>query len=324
MKNSFTIYSPARLHIGFLDLDNLSSRQFGSIGLTISNFFFKIKIEKSKRTEINCKNCITRSKIKEVIKLIKKEKKIGNFTINVFQEIPIHNGLGSGTQLALSIGYLISKLFKLNSSVEELAYILKRGLRSGIGIQSFKKGGFNIDVGKLKNSKRMPLSLMNLKWPKDWKILLVLDSNIVGVHGEKEVQEFNQLKVDKPLTSDLNCKSLLMNIIPGIIENNFEEFAKGLRNIQDNMSKIFYGNKKKFASINLEKLFTKIENKEVLSFGQSSWGPTGFIFLKNSKKRNELLKYLERYISVNSIHGLRILKVEGRNFGKKIITKGEE
>ena len=46
----------------------------------------------------------------------------------------------------------------------------------------------------------MPLSLMNLKWPKDWKILLVLDSNIVGVHGEKEVQEFNQLKVDKPLT----------------------------------------------------------------------------------------------------------------------------
>ena len=76
--------------------------------------------------------------------------------------------------------------------------------------------------------------------------------------------------------------------------------------------------------INLEKHFTKIENKEVLSFGQSSWGPTGFIFLKNSKKRNELLKYLERYISVNSIHGLRILKVEGRNFGKKIITKGEE
>ena len=58
MKNSFTIYSPARLHIGFLDLDNLSSRQFGSIGLTISNFFFKIKIEKIKRTEINCKKIV--------------------------------------------------------------------------------------------------------------------------------------------------------------------------------------------------------------------------------------------------------------------------
>ncbi len=324
MKNSFTIYSPARLHIGFLDLDNLSSRQFGSIGLTISNFFFKIKIEKSRKTKINCKNFFTKSKIKEVIKIIAKEKKIGNFTINVFQEIPLHNGLGSGTQLALSIGYLISKLFKLNTSVEELAYILNRGLRSGIGIQSFKKGGFNIDVGKLKNSKRMPLSLMNLKWPVGWKILLVLDSNIVGVHGEKEVQEFKQLKVDTSLTSDLNCKSLLMNIIPGIIENNFEEFAKGLRNIQDNMSKIFYGNNRKFASTNLEKIFTKIEKKKVLSFGQSSWGPTGFIFLKNSKKRNELLKYLETYISLNNIHGLKILKVEGRNFGKKIISKGEE
>ena len=48
MKNSFTIYSPARLHIGFLDLDNLSSRQFGSIGLTISNFFFKLKLKNQK------------------------------------------------------------------------------------------------------------------------------------------------------------------------------------------------------------------------------------------------------------------------------------
>ena len=96
---------------------------------------------------------------------------------------------------------------------------------------------------------------MNLKWPKDWKILLVLDSNIVGVHGEKEVQEFNQLKVDKPLTSDLNCKSLLMNIIPGIIENNFEEFAKGLRNIQDNMSKKFFMEIKKICKYKFRKTF---------------------------------------------------------------------
>ena len=86
---------------------------------------------------------------------------------------------------------------------------------------------------------------MNLKWPKDWKILLVLDSNIVGVHGEKEVQEFNQLKVDKPLTSDLNCKSLLMNIIPGIIENNFEEFCKRFEKHTRQYVKNFYGNKKK-------------------------------------------------------------------------------
>ena len=107
-------------------------------------------------------------------------------------EIPLHMGLGSGTQLALSIGFLISECFELKLSTDRLALILKRGRRSGVGIESFKKGGVNIDVGKIRNSKKIPLNLMNIKWPKAWRILLLMDSNITGVHGEKEVKEFKE------------------------------------------------------------------------------------------------------------------------------------
>ncbi len=323
MRNTLTINSPARLHIGFLDLHSRSSREFGSIGLTINNFFYKIKIERSKKSKVICQNLITKCKVIEIIRSIKKKYSVGNFTITILNEIPLHNGLGSGTQLALSIGYLISKCFELKLSTDKLALILKRGRRSGVGIESFKKGGFNVDVGKIRNSKSAPLNLFNIKWPKNWSILLLLDSNITGIHGEKEIKEFKELEVSDTKISDLNCKSLLMNIIPGIIESNFKEFSFGLRNIQDNMSEIFYGNPKKFASKNLEKIFSNIEKKGVLSFGQSSWGPTGFIFFESSKKRNELLNYLENYISLNNIHGLKILKVEGRNFGKKLITEGD-
>ena len=94
---------------------------------------------------------------------------------------------------------------------------------------------------KLK-SKRPPLNILNLNWPSNWKVILIMDQNITGVHGEKELKEFRELKKSKFTNSNSNFKSLVMNIIPGIIEQNFTEFSKGLREIQDNMSKIFYGN----------------------------------------------------------------------------------
>ena len=112
-----------------------------------------------------------------------------------------------------------------------------------------------------------------------------------------------------------------MNVIPGLIERNFDEFSKGIRKIQDNMSKKFYGHPNRFASKEIEKIFSKLRSKKITSFGQSSWGPTGFIFFETAKKRNELLKYLEKYISLNKITGVSFLKVEGRNYGKFFTEK---
>ena len=77
-------------------------------------------------------------------------------------------------------------------NVNHIAHIFNRGVRSGIGIESFKKGGFNIDVGKLDGSPYPPLNILNLKWPSDWKILLIMDQNITGVHGETELKELRE------------------------------------------------------------------------------------------------------------------------------------
>ena len=45
MKKSFTIDSPARLHLGFMELNDNNSRVFGSIGLAITNFKLKQSIQ---------------------------------------------------------------------------------------------------------------------------------------------------------------------------------------------------------------------------------------------------------------------------------------
>ena len=99
---------------------------------------------------------------------------------------------------------MISEFFNLKISINKIANILNRGERSGIGIESFKKGGFNVDVGKLDGSTLPPLNILNLNWPKDWKILLIMDQNITGVHGKKEVKEFKELKKSQLFNSVSN------------------------------------------------------------------------------------------------------------------------
>ncbi len=321
MNKSLTITAPARIHIGFLDLEKKSMRKFGSIGLTISDFYYKIKIEKFSKIRVICENKLLKDKIINIIKKFQLKYSISQFKITVLNEIPIHNGLGSGTQLALSLGYLISKFNNLDISIDQISNFLNRGLRSGVGIQSFKKGGFNIDVGKLVGSPNPPLNILNLKWPREWKILLILDKNLIGVHGKKEIEEFKELEEISLDQSNLTYKALVMNIIPGLIEQNFNEFAKGVRIIQENMSRTFHGGINKFASKNVEKIFLNLKKYRIKGFGQSSWGPTGFLFFENSKKRNQLLKHIENYINLKNIFGIQLLKVGGRNFGKKIFTK---
>ena len=87
---------------------------------------------------------------------------IKNCKITINQNIPFHKGLGSGTQHALTVGYLISELNSLNMTVHQISELLNRGKRSGIGIEVFKNGGLVIDVGKKKKSDALPLKIFNL------------------------------------------------------------------------------------------------------------------------------------------------------------------
>ena len=46
------LFSPARIHLGFLELDQTLPRFFGSMGLTVSNFCFEVQISKSKNLNV--------------------------------------------------------------------------------------------------------------------------------------------------------------------------------------------------------------------------------------------------------------------------------
>ena len=319
MKKSFTIDSPARLHLGFMELNDANSRVFGSIGLAITNFKFKQSIQFNKDFDVVCDDKNIKLRIEEIVKLFSKNYKIKKCRLTVSNFIPLHKGLGSGTQISLSTGFLISSFNNLNLSIENISKFLRRGQRSGVGVETFKSGGFIIDTGKLKGSISPPQKLIDIKWPKDWQIILITSTNVSGFHGKKESSEFAKLTNVSSKFAKENCFNLLMKIIPGLLENDFNAFANGIQKIQENMSEIFYGNKNNYSNQSISKIFKFVREKKYIGFGQSSWGPTGFVFCKNREQREEIFNMIENFIELKKIEGINLVKVRGRNFGNKIL-----
>ena len=316
MKKIVTVDTPARIHLGFLETKENSQRKFGSIGLGIGYYKNIFRIEFSNKKIVVCKNKLLKEKILKILNIFSKSKKIRNCKITVKENIPFHKGFGSGTQYSLTTGFLISELNNLKMSIEEISELLNRGKRSGIGIEVFKSGGFIIDIGRKKKSKLLPLKIFSYKWPKKWKIILIQDENFYGLHGRDENKEFLNIKKIKKSFVQENCFVTMMYIIPGIIENDFESFTKGVNIIQKNMSKIFYGKPNIYASKNITKIFKYLITNKYCGYGQSSWGPTGFVFCEDTNSSCKLVKDIENFIELKKIKGINLRIVEGRNKGK--------
>lgn len=318
MKQLF-INSPARIHFGFLELNLKADRVFGSVGLTISKYKTKIQFKSSKKFQVYSLCDETKKAIENLITKLSKYYKLKPCEINVLDSIPRHSGLGSGTQLALIIGKGLTEFSKNKFEIETICEILGRGNRSGIGIESFRNGGFIVDAGKKKNTKIPPI-IFNQKWPKPWKLLLVSDMKSKGIHGKKEIQEFKRISSTNKNNSLSNYKTLLSEILPSLIEKDFLTFCLGIQKIQDNTAKVFSNSQGgKYVSKNIEKIFNELEKNKLFGYGQSSWGPTGFIICENSVYQNKIINLVENFIKKENIVGVKIEEAQAQNYGHNLI-----
>ena len=313
--NKFLIQSHARIHLGFLELNPKAKRIFGSIGLTISKYKTKIEFRSSKTFAISSCCIETEKSIQKIIKKLNCYYDLKPCKIFIKESIPRHSGLGSGTQLSLLIGKGLTKLSKKNVKIETLSQLLNRGNRSGIGIESFKKGGFIVDAGRNENTKLPPI-IFNSKWPTSWKILLLIDKESIGIHGKREIEEFKKVSNVNKKNSLSNYKTLVTEILPSIIEKDFITFCKGIQKIQNNTAKVFSCSQGgMYLSRKIEKIFNELEKNKMYGYGQSSWGPTGFIICENVDYQDKVVELIDTLIKIKNIKGLKLEKIEAQNKG---------
>src|SRR5437588_4706622 len=141
-----TVAVPARLHLGFLDLDGGLGRRFGSIGVAISELQTRVAIERAAATEISGP---VSDRVERYLDMMRRELGLARgHRVETLDAVPAHAGLGSGTQLALAVAAAVRWLHGLPLDVAADAIRLDRGARSGAGVGLFHHGGLVLDGGR--------------------------------------------------------------------------------------------------------------------------------------------------------------------------------
>jgi beta-RFAP synthase len=307
------VIAPARLHLGFLDLNGAIGRRYGSIGLAVNHPSTDLTLTQAR--EHSASGYESERALALVQKFASQQHGQG-YAVDIREAIPAHAGLGSGTQLALAIGAAVAKLEGRDLSAGELALLGERGARSGIGLSAFACGGFIIDGGRGALDAPPPLTL-RADFPEDWRVMLILDEGRAGVSGEAEATAFADLPEFPQSAAAHICHLVLMKLVPGMKEADIAAFGSALTEIQDIVGGHFASKQggSKWTSDAVGRLASRMRDAGATGVGQSSWGPTGFAFVDGAKAADRLYHSL---IEDAKADRLDIVIARGRNTGATI------
>ena len=307
------IIAPARLHMGFLDLNGSLGRQFGSLGLALESPVTELVLQHAAEDTVEG---VERERGARALARFKSALGLAShYRLDIHRAIPAHAGLGSGTQLALAVGVALQTLEQHPIGPVELGEIVGRGARSAIGMAAFEDGGFVVDGGRGASSTAPPV-LVRADFPADWRVLLVKDPHHAGVHGDTETEAFANLESMTEDESGVLCRLTLMQLLPALKERDIAAFGAAVTEIQRIVGRQFaVAQGGVWASPAVEEIVKKLAAHGAVGIGQSSWGPTGFAFASSQAVADSLYQSL---IDDAKRHGLEIEIVRGRNRGALI------
>jgi len=300
------VRAPARLHLGFLDPSATLGRRFGSLGLVIDGPSTVVRLAWLGHGEDRVvANHETRHEAARAARhLATLREKLPSprddaLQLELLSTLPAHAGLGSGTQLALAIGRAYARLLGHESAgiaSAELAQLLGRGLRSGIGIAGFDHGGLILDGGPGADGRAAPV-LSQLQLPADWRVILVRDPDVAGLSGDAERAALARLAPFPAERAAALCHEVLMRVLPGAADGDFKAFSAGISTLQRLLGEHFAPAQPHgaFTSGAVARALGWIEAHAPaligmpVAIGQSSWGPSGFAFVPDAARGAALI-----------------------------------
>ena len=181
-----------------------------------------------------------------------------------------------------------------------------------MGLAAFTQGGLIVDGGRDASNGPPPL-IARLTYPEAWRVLLILDEGMTGVHGTREVEAFRDLPRFPEAQAAEICRIVLMQVLPSVATAEPEGFGAGITTIQRLIGDHFAPHQGgRYASPAVAEALAAIAARGVAGYGQSSWGPTGFALLASEAEAQALKADLERPGS------LRFVIARGRNSGASV------
>lgn len=290
------VRAPARLHLGFVDLNGALGRRFGSLGLAITGQDAVVRACRAAAGELDVRGASAERARDAAARTCAWLAPTAGVRVDVAQVARAHAGLGSGTQLALAVAHAVALAHDRSASGRELAPVVGRGARSGIGIAAFDAGGFIVDGGHGPTT-RVPPVLARLEYPPAWPIVLVFDEGHAGLHGADERQAFHAAPPMSPTLAAELSRWCLVGVLPALAERDFDAFAHAVDAIQARIGDYFapFQGGRAFTSADVAAALADVRRTFGLEgIGQSSWGPTGFVFTPDPEVASAVVERIAR------------------------------
>ncbi|MFP8952533.1 beta-ribofuranosylaminobenzene 5'-phosphate synthase family protein [Natrialbaceae archaeon A-arb3/5] len=274
-----TVSAGARLHVGFQNLSLARKRLYGGIGIGIDEP--RVSITATPADRIDAAGPLVREYATRAVEALD----VDGVSIECNERLPRHVGLGSGTQLALSVLAATARAHGDEHRIRERAPAMGRGGRSGVGVATFERGGFVVDAGHptarfttdppAEGDWTVPPVVARHDLPREWRFLVVVPDADPGRSGDNEDASMRSVveRAD-PAVADEIAGVVTRKLLPAAAEGRLEAFGEAIAEIGRKNGSWYADAQGGVFRPPAGELVEALADCPVLSgVGQSSWGP---------------------------------------------------
>jgi len=317
-----TVTAYARLHLGFLNLCEEIGWVYGSLGVGLDAPRTRVVATPAKGLTATGEHAGRILRYAEHLASVLQTSWQARLT--VLEAIPEHSGLGSGTQWALTVGTALLRLHGIRMGPRELAGIMGRGMRSGIGVASFESGGFILEAGHKTRPPGEPARpsevILRRDFPAGWRFVLVIAEAPPGLSGEAEKNAFASLGETRTIT-DMLCRIVQLRLLPALVEEDIAAFGLAVSEI-DRQTGLLFSEAQGGVYGNLAgEIVDCLLGAGAYGAGQSSWGPCLYALVDEANEA-AVLAAARGFLEGRGKAG-RVFVTGARNAGADILIEGE-
>lgn len=302
------VEAPSRLHLGLVNPFNKDYRLYIAVGVAIDQPQTVISVYAD--DPISIEGCRS-GEIYDRVKPIIEEYGLERGRVVIEKCVPKHVGLGSTTQLLLSVSHGLMLSNGLNPDIVEIARKTGLGRISGVGTYIYMYGGLVVDSGK-RCEEDFPQLLMRFEVPESWRFVVAIPSGM----GLDEVREKEVFEAGEEVPGEViwyASYTLFAELIPSLLEREFEVFAKSLTNFQETVGRMFSRYQGGVFAQRSAVVVNKMKELGLMGVGQSSWGPAVYGVTDTHEKAVKISDRLRELLD-----GVQVFVAKPRNRGAAV------
>jgi beta-RFAP synthase len=282
------VEADARLHFGVLDLGGAGGRWFGGIGASVVDP--TVLVEASPADELTVEGADA-GRAEQFARCFLDYHAIpGGAAVRVHRSLPVHAGLGSGTQLALAVARALAEIYGVRVGAGDLAQAVGRAGRSAIGTWTFDGGGLVVEGGRRAGTDRCGPLVARMALPQSWRAVVVVPHGARGLSGAEEAAAFARLPKPDPRQAEHVAHLVLMSLLPAVVEADLATFGSALCEIQQATGAWFASVQGDIFAGPSRDMAGRLRDWGAPGVGQSSWGPAIYAIVEGDDEAERLAR----------------------------------